>query len=399
MNILKAYFCFVILIFCSQLLAQNKVDNNQIEIQKLNDQLKLIENTLVEMTSKTFARQGSTQAYLSESINFGGFFENSITSMWGTNTPSQTVADSTRLGLMLAADLHPGFRFVGQYSLGFSYAFRNEHNNPDHGSTLLPTTRSYEEVSFGSLLSQAFGEYEYNQAFKIQMGMGYTPFGKAYQVRDPVLFLKRRGPQFIRTSGINRIFIADPFWKGIQILGAIGEEHSFSYNLYTNTPLDHSGKMGAGSRVAFSTLKHLTVGSSLQHGYQENFRYFTYGFDLSWIAETYGLTAEWAKNESEFANVESYYLQFFVKPFGDKILIFIDTDYIRNPLGQVTLGSAAINDPYIKWEHTLGLNYFFFPNVKVRFDFIIHDYIGDRSVLSGQNRDYYTGAISSGISF
>lgn len=358
-----------------------------------------LEKTLAEMTAKTYSRQGSLQTYLAESLYLGGFFENSITSVWGPDTPSQLVADSHRLGLNIAADLHSRFRLVTQTSFGFSYAFRNEHNNPNHGSTLIPLQRGFEDVTFGSLLSQAFGEYDWSSKLKIQMGMGFTPFGRAYQVRDPVLFLKRRGPQIIRTSGVNRVVIADPFWKGFNIVGALDDQQHYLFNFYTTSPLDHSGKLGGGGRFSWNPESHVTIGASSQTGHQMEESYLSYGADVSWTGERWGLYAEWARLESDVGDNESYYAQVFLKTFEQSLVFFVDTDYLKNSLGQTTVGSAAVNDPYIKWEHTIGVNYYFYPNIKVRFDLIYHDYVGNRSVLSGQNRDYYSGSLSSGISF
>lgn len=363
------------------------------------ERLERLEKTLAEMTSKTYSRQGTLQSYLAESLYLGGFFENSITSIWGPDTPSQVVADSHRLGLNISADLHPRFRLVTQTSFGFSYAFRNEHNNPNHGSSIIPLQRAFDDVTFGSLLSQAFGEYDLGSKLKIQMGMGFTPFGRAYQVRDPVLFLKRRGPQIIRTSGVNRVVIADPFWKGFNILGSFDDKQQYQYNLYTTSPLDHSGKLGGGARFSWNPNSHLTMGASTQNGHQMDKSFLSYGGDISWTGKCFGIYAEWARLESDFGDNESYYAQVFVKTFEQSLVFFIDSDYLKNSLGQTTVGSAAVNDPYIKREHTVGVNYYFYPNIKVRLDLIFHDYIGDRAVVSGQNRDYYSGSLSSGISF
>ena len=364
-----------------------------------DERLERLEKTLAEMTSKTYSRQGTLQTYLADSLYFGGFFENSITSVWGPDTPSQVVADSHRLGINMSADLHPRFRLITQTSFGFSYAFRNEHNNPNHGSSLIPLKRSFEDVTFGSLLSQAFGEYDLGSKLKIQMGMGFTAFGRAYQVRDPVLFLKRRGPQIIRTSGVNRVLIADPFWKGVNVLGAFDDKQELQYSLYTTSPLDHSGKLGGGARFAWNPSAHMTSGLSAQRGYQMDMSFLSYGADMSWTGERFGIYAEWAQFKSDLGDNESYYAQIFLKTLEQSLVFFVDSDYLKNTLGQTTVGSAALNDPYIKWEHTVGVNYYFYPNIKVRLDLIYHDYVGERAILSGQNRDYYSGSLSSGISF
>ena len=118
-----------------------------------------------------------------------------------------------------------------------------------------------------------------------------------------------------------------------------------------------------------------------------------------WSGEYFGLTLEWARHDETVGNPESFYIQPYVRLLDKKLVVFIDADYLKNPLGQTTLGSSAVNDPYIKWEYTAGVNYHFLPNAKLRLDFIFHDYTGVTAVVARQNRDYYSVSFSSGFSF
>lgn len=372
---------------------------NQAPADDLTQRVEKLEQALSEIASKTYSRQGMTQAFLAESLNIGGFFENSLTTIWGPDSPSQTVADSHRLGLNLSAEIKPRLRLVTQFSLGFNYVFRNEHNNPDHGSSFVPLTRSYQEVSFGSLLSQAFGEYELSSNHRVEAGLGFVPFGRAYQVRDPVLFLKRRGPQMIRTSGINRLVIADPFWKGFHLLGNLMDNQFLTYNLYTNSPLAHSGKLGVGGRLAGQIGSAFEWGASFQQGYQEGEAYLSTGGDLKWGGDRWGTVLEGAQFQTNMSKNESFYIQFYWLMSDPAVTLFLDLDYLKNPYGQTLLGTSSVNDPYIKYEQAVGMNYNFSANAKLRLEIVQHDYVGDRAVVSGQNRDYYSGSISSGISF
>lgn len=367
------------------------------EVRVLKKKVELLEKSLSSLVVKSYDSNGRVQSFLAESLSLGGYFENSIQSIWGENTSTQTVADAHRMGINVAADLGKRFRFVGQYSAGFNYPLRNEHNNPASGSQILPPQRTYQEVTFGSLLSQGYGEYAFNENWMIQMGMGYTPFGYAFQLREPVLFIRRGGPQLIRTQGIANIIIADPFWKGLHVKGRVLEQ--VGINLYTTTSLGHDGKMGGGARLFWELDDGMILGASTQTGRQSGVQYWSYGFDAVFDFRYGGFKFEIANNKSSLGEPVSYYFQPYIRLLQRKLTLHLDFDYLKNELGLTTLGSSSVADPYIKWEYGIGFNYQFLPNVKIRMGYILHDYTGVRSLVNTQNRDYQSLNISSGISF
>ncbi len=317
--------------------------------------------------------------------------------MWGPDTPSETLADRHKLGINLSAELGSKFRFVSQFTMGFNFPLRNEHNNPSHGSTLLPLNRSHGDLSFGSVLSQAFGEYDLGKSLKFKFGMGYVPFGRAFQIREPVLFLRHQGPQLIRTASASEIIIADPFWKGLHLQGNLFEKIGF--NLYTLSSLDHSGKLGLGARLWSKLNSNITLGLSTQSAERSNSNYLAYASDLNVKFKNFGVQVEYAVNDSDLGTVSSYYIQPYLKLLNRKLTLHLDIDYMKNILGLTTLGNASVSDPYRKWEYGIGLNYQFLPNVKVRLGFLMHDYIDSTAVIVSQDRDYFTVSNSWGISF
>jgi hypothetical protein len=366
------------------------------DFENLKQRVEELEQSLSTLSSESAQKDRPIQSFFTQSLALGGFFENSLTGIWGKNTPTQVVADSHRLGINLGADWNPNLRLVSQYTLGFTYPLRNEHNNPLHGSSTLPTLRQYEAITYGALLSQAFVEYSHSDQLRLQAGMGYVPYGQAFQVREPVFFFKRKGPQLIRTSGVTRVIIADPFWEGLNLLWQPNSR--WQMNLYTNTSLNHSGKLGGGTRIA-RVGDQYTLGVSYQTGGQADEYYQSFGADAKWEGRYLGIQAEYGRNSTPNGSPESFYVQPYILISEKRGIIFIEADYLKNPLGETILGSTAVDDPYIKWEHSVGFVYKFLAQVRGRFDFTWHDYVGDRARIIDQERDYYSVTLSSGVTF
>ena len=394
---IKYLFCVFLFLLPQLGYSESSMQKLQTEWKQMKLKMEQLENSINHLNSKTLSQHGQIQTFVSPSMALGGYFENSITSLWGPNTATETLADRHKLGINLSAELGSKFRFVSQFSVGFNFPLRNEHNNPSHGSSLLPTTRTHGSVSFGSLLSQAFGEYNLGGSLRFQFGMGYVPFGRAFQVREPVLFLRYQGPQLIRTASTTEIIIADPFWKGLHLKGKFANNTGF--HLYTLSSLDHSGKLGGGARLWQKLGSSFQFGLSGQSAERNNNTYLSYGADLHWNYGIFGLFAEYAVNDSKLGEVTSYYLQPYFKFLNRKLTLHFDFDYMKNILGLTTLGTASVSDPYIKWEYGVGFNYQFLPNVKVRLGFLYHDYTGATAIVANQDRDYYSLSNSWGISF
>ena len=201
----------------------------------------------------------------------------------------------------------------------------------------------------------------------------------------------------IRTASTTEIIIADPFWKGVHLKGSFVDWAGF--NFYTLSSLDHSGRLGGGGRFWLKAGSHVQWGLSAQSAERGEFTYLSYGSDLKIDFSRFGLNAEYAVNSSGLGEVTSYYLQPYLRFFQRRLTLHLDFDYMKNLLGLTTLGTASVADPYIKWEYGIGFNYQFLPNVKVRIDFLQHDYTGSTAVLAGQDRDFYSLSNSWGISF
>lgn len=383
----------VFFIFCTKSLAHDSYS----EVDQLKKEIKRLDTVIQRLSTKVFKQEEKVKPFLSQSLSFGGFFENSAHSIWGPNTPSQIVADRHKLGINLSAELAPQFHLVSQFTLALNYAFRNPHNNPNHNIANLPTSRSYSDIVFGALLSQVFLEYKSRPWFNIQSGIGYVPFGKAFQVRDPVLFRRQLGPQFIRTNGINSVIIAHPFWEGLHIYGSISK--NWNYNIYTLSSLDHSGKMGLGTRLWWQASPWLTLGASTQNAQRQGASYFAYGADADFNFNSFGFLTEYGRNESPLAHLTSYYGQLYFRFLSKKLTLHFDADYLNNLLGTTSFGSLSVSDPYVKWEYGTGINYQVLPNVKLRMIYLVHDYTGITSNPNGQNRDYNSIGLSTGVSF
>lgn len=362
----------------------------------MQDEIKLLREQVAEIQTQQARMSQSTQTLLARSLSLGGFFENSATELWGAATPTQFIADHHRLGINLNAELNDNFRLVTQVAYGFTYSLQNEHNNTAHSSSSIPLQREYGSLSSGVLLSQAYAEYSTSNRFRIMSGMGYSPFGYAFQVREPILFMKRRGPQLLRTNGVLGVVIADPFWEGVNFL--YSPSSCWNFNLYSNTGLDHSGRMGGGLRIEY-TENQLAVGVSGQASGQDDGYYRSVGAHFKFESRRVGFLGEWAKNFTNVGSPDSFYLQPYLYFYERRWTIFAMADYLRNPLGVTNIGTSSVNDPYIKWEYSLGFVYRVIEPLRLRWEITRHDYVGETAFVNGDDRDYFSTTISTGVSF
>ena len=90
---------------------------------------------------------------------------------------------------------------------------QNEHNDPRAASLHLPSRREFGPYAYGSILTQGYLEYDLTDSVHAQTGMGYVPFGVAFQQREPVLFIRRGGPQVLRMTNL-----VSPLWSGVRFL-------------------------------------------------------------------------------------------------------------------------------------------------------------------------------------
>jgi hypothetical protein len=341
-----------------------------------------------------FQSKGRITPFLGEKISFGGFFETGITHLSGPDTPGQTSANSNVLGINIAADFNERMRFVSQFLSGFSYVFQNPNNNPN----LTPSQRQFAEPSIASLVAQAFVEYRKSEAFSIQSGLGYVPFGHAFQQREPVLFKRRSGPQLVSAADSNSVGIAFPLWMGLHALGNFSlNTGRIGYNLYTFSPSTNSKTLGGGSRFWWSNSKNVTAGVSLQSGEDLNHSYYSYGADVDVKIKNFGFLLEYGKSvwSGSAKPLVSYYFEPYYDLYEGEWLVYAAADYIDHP--NHSLG--AVVDAYEKWQLGFGLNWLPIPNARFRFGIINNDYINETDSIAGQRRDYYSIDLSVGLAY
>lgn len=375
--------------------AQEKAQENKKSEATLSLEQRIMQ---LEEQQKSFDRwyseyylesKGRVSPFLGESISFGGFFENAITHMDGPNMPLQTTTNSHTLGFNIAATFNEKMKFVSQYLIGLSYTLQNPHNNP----ALTPSQRQFSGVSFGALPASAYFEYTTKDAFVIQTGLGYVPFGQAYQMREPVLFVRRGGPQLAGTTDI-----AFPLWMGVHLSGSFTmNDDQVGYNVYTFSPYTNAKTLGVGSRLWWADQDGITAGVSWQYAEQAVNSYYAYAADLKIEGDRSGFTLEYARQVQSggFGANESYYIEPFYNFADGSFVVYATADYIDNRTRVV----AAVADPYKKWVTGGGINWLPVPNARFRIGFLQHKYVSGTNIIGGQQRDYNSIDLSTGIAF
>lgn len=392
----------IFILFCGLSLVTQAADS---DAKKSPTKTKSVEQRLQELEAQQaefgswyseFYLQSKNRVspFLGEKLLLGGFFESAITHISGPDTPTQTSANTNILGVNIAADFNEEFRFVVQYLTGLSYTFQNPHNNP----ALTPSQRAYNTPSLGAIVAHAYAEYRKSDAFILQSGLGYVPFGHSFQQREPVLFKRRNGPQMVSTSDANSVGIAFPLWMGLHLEGSFSVERGrIGYDLYTISPSTYSKNLGVGGRTWWSDSQKITAGLSLQSGEQASGSYYSYGADVNVKFNSFGFVTEYGQNVAAGStpNMISYYFEPYYILAEGKWLVYAAADYLDNPTHAV----GAVSDPYKKWLYGVGVNWLPVSNARFRLGVLSHDYIGDSESISGQKRDYYSVDFSTGVAF
>lgn len=362
------------------------------EMTSLEERMADLEKRQVEILTQL--EGGQVKAFLDHKISLGGFFETAILHLMGPDTDEQTSVASHGLGINLTAHLAEKMRFISQILNSLTYAVVDPHNNP----SVAPGERQFGALGGGAaIITQGYLEYIFSPAFVVQTGIGYTPFGYAYQQRELPLFVRRGGPQLVVGAGTTTIGPAFPLWMGVHVLGEFssGERH-WGYNLYTFTPTLAPKTMGVGGRLWAGNRSGWTLGVSSQTGRQLSDSYVAYGTDLRYEGERAGFTAEYIRNfsEDDLPALETYYLEPYFN-LSPRWLIYYVADYMNNPLYKV----GAVDDHYKQWRKGGGVN--FLPNsyVRYRLGFLVHDYVGDTDTINRRKRQYNSIDLSCGVSF
>lgn len=332
--------------------------------------------------------------FLGEKISIGGFFETGVTYVEGPDTSAQTSANSHALGINIAAEFNERIRFVAQYLTGLAYTFQNPNNNPG----LTPTQRQFGVPSIASLVAQAYVEIRQSEAFIIQTGLGYVPFGQAFQQREPVLFKRRNGPLMVSAGDAADVGLAFPLWMGVHVLGSFNlNTGRAGYDIYTFTPSTNPKTMGSGTRLWWTDSQYVTMGVSLQGAEQATNSYYSYGADVDVKLNSFGVVAEYARHvlSGGLPASSSYYVEPYFRFYDEKWLVYGVADYINNRSHTV----GAVADPYEKRAFGGGLNWLPIPTARFRLGFLSHDYIEDTDTIAGQRRDYTSLDFSTGLAF
>ena len=332
--------------------------------------------------------------FLGEKISFGGFFESAISHIEGHDMTAQTSSNSNILGINIAAEFNEKIRFVTQYITALGYNFQNPNNNPG----LTPPERGYSGVVFGTIVAHAYLEYRQSEQAVMQMGLGYVPFGIAFQNREPVLFRRRSGPQMVSASDATSVGTAFPLWMGLHLMGSFPmEKGRLGYNLYSFSPSMFPSSVGAGTRFWWSNSQNITVGISGQTGDQGvNGYFYNYGADVNFEHEMGGVVAEYLRNvTSGVPVVESYYVEPYFNFADGEWVVYAAADYINNPNHKV----GAVADPYEIWKYGGGVNWLPIANTRFRLGYMINDYLNSTNTIAGQERDYSMIDFSVGVAF
>jgi hypothetical protein len=274
----------------------------------------------------------------------------------------------------------------------------NEDNDPRAPSVGLPKNRHHETYTALSVLTQGYLEYNFSKGFNLQGGLGYVPFGYSQQLREPVIYVRRSGPQLVR-EGAN---LVSPLWSGFHLYGSksIGKKE-IGYNVYTFTPSRKAHFVGLGARSWISAFdEKFTGGVSAQIGRNEDETFKTLGADARFYFHSFQLRTEFAELISkEDENTWSMYVEPGFWVYQEEVLFYVFGDYLFGANNETGFGSTTLADPIQKWEYGAGLNWLPTSFTRLRLGFTFNDYVGYHQNPAGQNRDYFGLDISAGIAF
>lgn len=383
---------YVFLLICLSLqsaFAQDKIDALVKRIEELERQQE-------EMLIRASDNRPQVSSFLKDNLTLGGFFEPAYTVWNGPDTPFQATGTSFFLGLNLAASYSEKMKFVSQLLTGITINASNPHNNPDGTTRNLSGKREFDTPFFGSILTQGYLEYSFTSAYRLQGGIGYVPFGYAHQQRELVLFIRRNGPQLLRTTSL-----VGPLWTGFNFLGDFASKDTrWGYSIYTFPPPEAPVKPGAGGRVYWSSAEErLTLGLSTQVTKIADEGATIWGTDFHYKSMPYNFVGEFAHNVTKSDDVWSAYFEPGIYAFDEEYLFYVFGDYAFSSRNRLGPGKTAPFDPYQKWEYGGGLNWLPTSFTRLRAGLTFHDYVGMTSKVKGQDRDYVTLDLSAGVAF
>lgn len=391
---------FFALFFMSTCWAQT-----QAEWAALNKRVEELEKQQSDALFQAEERENKVNSFLRTNLTVGGFFEPAFIILDGEDTHLQASNTSNLLGVNFAADFTSHLKFVSQFITGLTYPLNNLHNDPNAPLIGLPQTREFKGVDFGSVLTQGYVHYYFDEHYSIMGGIGYVPFGYYAQQREPVLFIRRRGPQILRTPNL----IA-PFFNGFNLQSRFEKgARSWGFNVYSFNRHEDVKRPGLGERIWWRTPDEaFTAGLSLQTSKFGSEIENVVGGDFRVVLNHFIFTTEYARHIAEGADTWSYFVEPSLFVYKEDILAYVFIDYANNPANTTGLGTnplkkpdptkTELSDPIKVVEYGAGINWIPTSYTRFRIGFTYHNYSEDSKVAI-QERDYYSLDLSAGVAF
>ncbi len=334
----------------------------------------------------------NVRSFLNTNLTLGGFFASSLTGEKQENQNLHSASSVNTFGLNLGAEFSDSLAFNSQIINYMILPPQNPENDPQYQG-FFPAHNQPQSFQMATAVTQAYVEWSAGDNFAVDFGLGYAPFGIALQLFEPVLFVRRGGPQFLT----NNVLVV-PTWDGLRAHGQFPvSSTAFHYDVYTFSSNFNPNSLGMGERLWWrSEDDKFRYGISNLTGKRGFTTFDSVGMDLRVISGNLTLTAEAVKSLGEGTQPWSFYVEPDYSTARDTLILFVFGDYLLDPLASIAPTSQVISGPYQKWEYGAGVNWL--PNVFTRFrlSFTLNDYIGSSAAV---HANYESLDLSVGVSF
>lgn len=384
---------FFSILFSICFLLEVKFVKAEDKIDLLTKRIQELERQQEELFYQGIENNSQVSSFLKDNLTLGGFFEPSYTILSGPDTNFQAANSSNLLGLNFSAEYSGKLRFVSQLLTGLSITLQNQHNDPRAVLRGQPARREFGTVNFEAVLTQGYLDYSISAETKFQAGLGYVPFGHAAQQREVVLFVRRGGPQLLKTTEL-----LAPLWSGFNFFQRfdVGKKQ-FGYNVYSFTRFEDAKLPGIGARSWWSSdSEKLTTGFSFQTAKYHGGIDQVLGYDLRVKYNDFLITSEVARHFTGGEDPWSAYIEPSYFLSDEEFQLYTFVDFSKSPFNKT---AGTISDPFSKIEFGAGINWLPTSYTRLRLGITQNDYIHEQTIIVGQNRDYKTVDISAGVAF
>ncbi len=361
---------------------------------ELEKRLRALERA-VEENQGSYESDRSVRSFLNTKLNLGGFTETGITGIFEHDHPPQAAVASSALGINLGAEFAENLRFSSQFLSAISVPLSNPHDDPRASLFGVSARREFGSYALGTLVTQAYLEWEGSDAFHVQGGMGFAPFALTFQQFELVLFVRRGGPQLLRSNSE----LVHLLWQGLHIRGSFNSASlRYGYNVYTFTPSTHTQMLGIGTRVWLTGAQNkFSLGLSSQTAARGASTYTSAGPDLRIHLGRVTVTSELVKSYGPGPQPWSVHLEPDLDIYRQAVLLYFFGDYLESKFNR-TGGAAGFADPYRKWEYGGGVNWLPTSFTRLRLGAAYNDYVGSY-VANAEGRDHWLLDLSAGVAF